>query len=146
MQTVSLRPATDDDCEFLYSLTRETLHQYVVETWGAWDEAYQRGHFENKFDKERMRVIQCGSVDVGLLCLERSAKEIFIVEIEILPGYQGQGIGTSVLSDIIAEAESAGLPVRLQVLRVNPARRLYERLGFRVFDESQTHFQMRREL
>ncbi len=31
----------------------------------------------------------------------------------------------------------------LSVLKVNPARRLYERLGFRVIDEIKHHFRMK---
>lgn len=41
--------------------------------------------------------------------------------------------------------EAGARPVWLQVLKVNPARALYERLGFRVVGQSDTHWHMLRE-
>ena len=35
-----------------------------------------------------------------------------------------------------------GLPVKLGVLKVNPARRLYERLGFRMVEETEVSYGM----
>ena len=51
---------------------------------------------------------------------------------EIALQYQGRGIGTALIGDLLAEANEGGVPVRLRVLRTDrPASRLYERLGFR---------------
>ena len=63
--------------------------------------------------------------------------------IEILPEYQNRGVGSAVIRDVLAQAQAEGLPVGLQVLKVNPARRLYERLGFNVVGETATHYLMR---
>ena len=62
--------------------------------------------------------------------------------IELDPRFQGQGIGTAILQDMQRDAAEQGLEVRLQVLKVNPARRLYERLGFEVTGETETDRQM----
>ncbi len=48
------------------------------------------------------------------------------------------------MKQLLASADSRGVPVRLRVLKVNPARRLWERLGFRVARETETHYEMRR--
>jgi ribosomal protein S18 acetylase RimI-like enzyme len=49
----------------------------------------------------------------------------------VLPGYRGAGLGAELLSGAVAEARRRGLPaVSLSVEEGNPARRLYERLGF----------------
>jgi ribosomal protein S18 acetylase RimI-like enzyme len=43
----------------------------------------------------------------------------------------------------MAEAFDRGIPIALQVLRSNhPAKRLYERLGFEVTGETETHYLM----
>jgi hypothetical protein len=42
------------------------------------------------------------------------------------------------------QADAANLPLELQVLKVNPARRLYERLGLTVIGETDTHYLMQR--
>jgi GNAT superfamily N-acetyltransferase len=77
--------------------------------------------------------------------VEEGPAEIFLGSLLILPGYQGRGLGTAVIRDVIGRAERLGLPVALQVLKVNPAIRLYQRLGFATVGETATHFLMRRE-
>ena len=54
-----------------------------------------------------------------------------MIDIALLPDHRGRGIGARLLRDVLHEATAAGLPVRLSVERSNPARSLYERLGFR---------------
>jgi ribosomal protein S18 acetylase RimI-like enzyme len=43
---------------------------------------------------------------------------------------QRQGIGTRVLQMLTEEARRVGKPITLGVVKINPARRLYERLGY----------------
>ena len=57
---------------------------------------------------------------------------------ELLPSFQHRGIGTSIIHDVIARARAAHLPVTLTVLKENPAKTLYERLGFSVQEEIDT--------
>jgi ribosomal protein S18 acetylase RimI-like enzyme len=58
----------------------------------------------------------------------------------ILPEYQSRGIVAACMMRIIEDAAVSGLPVRLQVLKVNKrAVVFYQRLGFRSIGESGTH-------
>lgn len=59
--------------------------------------------------------------------------------------FQRQGIGTEVMKRLISEATALNLAVRLNVVTINPARRLYERLGFRVTNEDERKFCMKRD-
>lgn len=52
--------------------------------------------------------------------------------IGVQQGLRGQGIGARLLAAVIAEARCRGFGLCLSVRTGNPARRLYERLGFRV--------------
>lgn len=55
------------------------------------------------------------------------------VSIGVINGYRGKGIGRSLLVGLITEGSARGLPgLGLSVEPENPARRLYERLGFEV--------------
>jgi GNAT superfamily N-acetyltransferase len=58
---------------------------------------------------------------------------------------QRRGIGTAVMHRLIDEAAGTGRPMTFGVVRRNPARWLYERLGFRVTNEDEREFYMRRE-
>jgi ribosomal protein S18 acetylase RimI-like enzyme len=64
---------------------------------------------------------------------------LFLAYVAILPAFQGRGVGTAIVRDLVEEARAQDLPVTLQVLKENPgARRLYERLGFAVTGENET--------
>ena len=76
--------------------------------------------------------------------MRRLPDEVRLDRVFLLPECQNRGIGTRLVRDVLAEARAAGLPVRLRVFRVNPARRLYERLGFVATGETDTHALMER--
>ena len=59
--------------------------------------------------------------------------------------FQRQGIGTRVMQIVIEEAQRQSKAVTLGVVKINPARRLYERLGFRTTGEDEYKLYMRRE-
>ncbi|HLM00911.1 MAG TPA: GNAT family N-acetyltransferase, partial [Pyrinomonadaceae bacterium] len=69
--------------------------------------------------------------------------ETALVSIRLLPEFQNRGIGTKLIKDVLAASIAKNKPVRLQVLKINPARNLYERLGFEISGETGTHFLMR---
>jgi ribosomal protein S18 acetylase RimI-like enzyme len=139
-----LRPATAGDFAFLLALHVATLKEYVARTWG-WDEAAQAARFREVFTPETLQIVRLEGRPVGVLAVEHRPEEFFIANIAIDPEQQGFGLGGAIIGDVLAEAARAGLATRLQVLRVNPARRLYERLGFVIEGETPTHYLLRAE-
>jgi Acetyltransferases len=139
---VTLREATANDLKFLYRLHRAAMEKYVVQTWGQWDEVWQAQYLSEHFDPDSCQIIVAESIDIGVISLVKRPTEIFLSGIEVLPAYQGQGIGTHLISGLMTEARGKGIPITLQVLKVNPARRLYERLGFSINGETATHYTM----
>jgi ribosomal protein S18 acetylase RimI-like enzyme len=139
---ITLRPATEADRDFLWWLQRATLREYVTQTWG-WDEHWQRQRFYERFDPPARQIVMCDGEAIGCLSVLHEPSRIFLSVIEIAPRYQGRGIGTALIRTLLDEAEARGVPVELQVLRVNPAVRLYERLGFVVTQCTETHRIMR---
>lgn len=139
----TLRPATDDDYNFLYELHVASIRPSVEATWG-WDDAFQAEYFRSRWDPANRQIICVNGVDIGMLKLEQHRPEaIFLALIEIHPGYQGQGIGTEVIRDVIGDAHRRGLDVELNVLKANPnAKRLYERLGFVITEERKDRYVM----
>jgi GNAT superfamily N-acetyltransferase len=90
-------------------------------------------------------IIQADGVDVGWLQTVLSKSEHMLGQLFVDAPYQRKGIGTEVLRGIIEEASRRGLPVRLAVVKFNPSRRLYERLGFRVTHEDDRKVYMSRD-
>ena len=112
---VALRQSSARDREYCYQLHRGVLREYVEQIWG-WDD------------------------DAGVLCVDESGDEVFLGLIELHPNYQGQGIGAHIVGTLLAEAESRGRSITLEVLDVNQrAKAFYERLGFRKVGRPREH-------
>ena len=107
------------------------MREYVVATWG-WDEEWQEREFRKRFPLESREVIRRGDVDIGCIRVEDRDDHVHLAYVALLPAHQGQGIGSLLVRDLCRDAANHGKPVRLTVLQANPARALYERLGFRV--------------
>lgn len=142
---IGLRRANKGDLDFLYALHVATMREYVEKTWG-WDDARQEADYRTNHDPAAIQIITRRGEDVGMLYMEEREAEVFVAHVEISPEYQRQGIGSHILGRIIADAAERGKPVALRVLKVNPARSLYARLGFTVAGETPTHFSMRTTL
>jgi ribosomal protein S18 acetylase RimI-like enzyme len=142
MADVQLRPATLDDVDALYLIHRAALGPYVEETWGPWNENWQAEQFREQFDVSIRQVIEEHGRVIGFLDVVDEEERTVLASIRIAPEFQRRGIGTWLIRGVLERAALRGVPVTLRVLRVNPARRLYERLGFEVVDTSDTHYTM----
>jgi len=140
---ISLRPAAETDREFLRRVQREAMRPHVERLFGAWDDAFQRERFDATTDPSTHEIIAYGGNPVGCQWVGAHADSLELVRLYLLPEAQGSGIGTKLVQRLLTRAQAQDLPVQLRVIRENPARRLYERLGFRVVAETETHFLMR---
>ncbi len=139
---IILRVAANEDLEFLFSLLRASLGPYVEQTYGPWKDEEQRTRFFASTDPATHRIVELDGRPVGCLAVRWLPDEVRLDRIFLLPAHQNRGIGTHLVREVVAKARAAGLPVRLRVFRVNPARRLYERLGFAATGETETHVLM----
>lgn len=118
------------------------MRVYIEPIWG-WHEDWQEEYFRKKFDTRDRQIIVIDGRDAGVLVVEELPDEIHISLIEILPEFQGRGTGTMILNRLTREATSRQTLLSLHVLRTNqPAKRLYERLGFRIIEEEMYRLRM----
>ena len=82
---------------------------------------------------------------VGLLKLQREPGTWHLHQLQLAGDVRGQGLGRRILEQILTEADRARVPVTLSVLKANPARRLYERLGFVAVGEDAIEIHMSRQ-
>jgi ribosomal protein S18 acetylase RimI-like enzyme len=142
MANYSLRKAEAADFDFLFLLHKTTMREYIEPLWG-WHEAWQAEYFQKKYDPDRRQIIQVEDQDAGVLVVEEQTGELYIGLIELLPEFQNQGIGSAIVNQLINMANANCLLLSLHVLKTNePARRLYERLGFVVVREEEHRFKM----
>ena len=134
-----LRPATPKDVGPLFSIHRAVMHEHVDRVW-SWDEAEQERRFRDYAARAHLEVIEVEGEIAGFVHIETRLEEIEIANIELAPAFQDRGIGSAILRRTLARARELGVPVTLQVLKVNPeARELYTRLGFSHVGETATH-------
>jgi ribosomal protein S18 acetylase RimI-like enzyme len=136
----SPRPETDADREFLIRLYATTrLDELALIAWSDEEKARfiaqqftaQHGAYRARYPDADFLVIERDGEPIGRLYVARSAARIHVVDIVLLPEHCGQGIGGGLLRALLGEARQSGRPVTLYVERSNPAKRLYDRLGFR---------------
>jgi len=123
MDEISLRPASRDDEDFALRVTEACMRRYAERTWGRWNG-------RSDLDPAHDEVIALQGRDIGLVGVDREPHCWFLSKLYVLPPWQNRGIGGVVLERLIDEAKSARMALRLTVLKVNPARRFYERHGF----------------
>jgi ribosomal protein S18 acetylase RimI-like enzyme len=107
--------------------------------------AAQAASFRRRWAPAEVRIIMRDGAAIGWLQAEALADALFLKQLFIEGASQRQGIGTAVMHRLIAEVDDTGRPMTLGVVKTNSARRLYERLGFRVTNEDERKFYMRRE-
>jgi len=136
------RQAAEADIPFLLGLRRKTMDRHLSASGASTSEADHLSRLMYRFECAEL-LLQDG-VPAGLLKVARDGSDWQIIQIQLIPELQGRGLGAELLSEVIAEADAAEATLRLTVLKANPARALYERLGFVVEGESDNQYNMRR--
>jgi ribosomal protein S18 acetylase RimI-like enzyme len=90
----------------------------------------QHRHYTTHYHGAQFLVIEREGVPVGRLYLHWRSDELRVVDIALLPEARGHGIGNALLDALMAHAASQGKGVSIHVEQMNPAMRLYQRLGF----------------
>ncbi len=65
-----------------------------------------------------------------------------IVQIQIEPKFQRKGIGQQIIEAVIKDSLDKNKEIYLSVLKENPAKELYLRLGFKITGEDDSSFMM----
>lgn len=149
---LGLRPQTEADWPFLRDL-------FVSRRWAevcavpGWSDAQrlaflhnqaqlQQRHYTEHFSSAAFLLIERQQITTGRLCIQRGANALHLVDIALLPDWQGQGMGTALIKAMLREAGE--LPCTLNVEAFSPAKRLYQRLGFTSTSEEGFYQQMQR--
>lgn len=142
-ENVELVPYTDDDYDFVYEVKKSAYKKYVEECWGSWEEENQKNYFEKFIStvKDNAYIIMYGDKKIGFYngeILENGNYEVG--NICIIPEYQGKGIGSKILKDILEENKDKN--IEIQYFKQNPVGKLYDRLGFASNGETEFHYKM----
>lgn len=141
---VSYREFTEDDVPFVSELYASTRRDEVAmtgwrpdaqEAFLAQQAAAQHSHYSLHFSDAEWLIIERQGEAIGRLYLRDMSDALHIVDISLLPGSRGKGIGGAILRDVLDQARSLGKRVSIHIERNNPARSLYARLGFHTVED-----------
>jgi GNAT superfamily N-acetyltransferase len=142
--TMAFRPAVPADfsyCERLYFAEMAYINRAL-----KLDPDVQAASFHRQWDVTQVRIVTLDGADIGWLQTMIHQGACFLGQLFVDAPHQRRGIGTEIMHRLIAEATRAGQAMMLNVVKINPAKRLYDRLGFRVVHEDERKFYMRREV
>jgi ribosomal protein S18 acetylase RimI-like enzyme len=147
---ITLRPATDEDEEFLFALfdsargvelamLPEPLRTQLMKQQFAG----QMQTYAARYSSREHQIILVDGDSAGRVWVHESDTELRVVDIALLPEYRSRGIGGSLYRDLLDRAASAGKAVRCAVASNNPGSyRFHERLGFHVTSQDGIYTQM----
>jgi ribosomal protein S18 acetylase RimI-like enzyme len=149
---ITLRPVGPADHPFLFRVYASTRAEELALV--GWTEEQKQTFLLQQFTAQRaawgehcagadFRIIEVDGVPAGRFYVKRRPEEIRLVDIALLPEYRRAGIGTGLIRSLLAEGKARSLPVTLHVEVFNPARRLYERLGFEAVEDRGVYILMR---
>lgn len=101
-----------------------------LERIGRFDPSRARERFLSGFSPEHTRHIEIDGERVGFFAVRPHSQGLLLDHLYVRPSYQGRGVGAAVLAQVFAEADSAGVPVRVGALRGSQSNRFYVRHGF----------------
>jgi ribosomal protein S18 acetylase RimI-like enzyme len=122
---LSVFGSTRDDELALIPWTEADKTAFVVSQFDAQDSYYRQIYSDAEF-----LVVLADGERVGRLYLAGIEDALRVIDIALLPAHRRHGIGSALMSSITAIADREGRSVTLHVEPWNPAKHLYERLGF----------------
>jgi ribosomal protein S18 acetylase RimI-like enzyme len=149
--SITLRPATEEDQDFLIELFKSSRGDDLRGL--GWDEARigeflgmqyeaQQNFITTDHPQLNDQIVLADGTAVGHLAVEHRPHEFRLVDVALLPAHRNRGTGALLIQELQTQAAAARRPIRTQVIRFNRAVGLFERLGFRRTSETGTHFQM----
>ena len=149
---VTLRPVGPGDEDFLFRVYASTrVEELAPLPWTAEQkEAFLRQQFQaqsidwgKNYGGAEFSIVEVDGVPAGRFYVDRDHDEIRLVDIALLPQFRRAGIGTGLIRELLAKAQAQGVPVTIHVEVFNPARALYERLGFENVEDRGVYLFMR---
>lgn len=148
---LSLRPAVlrkDKDFLFeLYCSTRQDLMdlsipddlktQLLMMQFSA-----QNGQYIADFPNGIDYIIERHQKPVGRLMVDETGPDLIGIDLALLPSIRNHGVGSTILGYLIQKARRDFEAFIVHVTKINPAKRLYDRLGFEVTGETEMYFEM----
>jgi len=148
---LTLRAQSSEDRKFLFALYASTRAVEMEQLdWSAQQKdeflamqfRAQTLHYDEYYPDAQLTIIELDAAPIGRLYVDRREREIEIIDIALVPSMRGRGIGKRLLAELLDEGRATARRVRIYVEHFNPARGLYDRLGFRQIGTNGVYHEM----
>lgn len=134
MTTARLRKAKRSDMDWLYATFKQTMQSDIERTWG-WNELFQQHGFLDNLPPGSFVILHDAGEDVGACSILEKPDHLWLEMVLVVPQRQRQGLGAELVRHAQTLAVARRKPLRLSVLKINPAQHFYLKQGFHCFDE-----------
>ncbi|WP_127534133.1 GNAT family N-acetyltransferase [Paenibacillus kobensis] len=125
----------------------EAVRREEMAQWG-WDETaavsfiamqydMQQRSYAMHYPESKLFTVLIQGATVGKLHVADDLEAVTLVDVALLPQYQGQGLGTALVRGLQRYVQEARKPLRLTANAGSRASRLYEKLGFRILEANE---------
>lgn len=139
---ITFKPALSEHIEYLLGLRVDTMNEHLKSAGIFLSDSEHLARVKDNF--EHFFLIYKMDNLIGAIKLVEHENSLEIMQLQIHPQFQGIGLGRQVMNKVILQA--GGKSVVLNVLKQNPAKRLYLKLGFEVIGEDDFEYHMKREV
>ena len=95
----------------------------------------QDQHYRKQYPNASYQVILKDTEPIGRFYVSRDSDQIRILDITVLPDYRSAGFGSTLIRELLAEADENNQRVNVWVEQFNPSQALFRRLGFTVIGD-----------
>jgi ribosomal protein S18 acetylase RimI-like enzyme len=134
-----LRPATFEDYAYCYRLTKRNIDELFCRHWGGWIPA----EFRKGFVIKNISMVIVAGKRAGYLNVIKEPPLVYVANFQLSPVWQNRGIGTRLLNRLLVTHSRDS--IQLTTFEDNPAKRLYERMGFVVVEKNGVTVKMEKQ-
>lgn len=141
---LNLVPATDDDKAYVLTLRKLTMTEHLESSGLFLDDKEHLRRINLNYEHQHLiyKPTEKGPILVGATQFANNDDHVKLVQIQVHPDFQNQGIGADVITALKEKAQQSHKPLRLTVLKTNRAKGLYEKLGFQQYGEDDLEYWM----
>jgi ribosomal protein S18 acetylase RimI-like enzyme len=151
-RTITLRPAAQQDENFLYNLYKLSRVDEFSMT-GIGEQQFdmlmrmqytaRKMTYENNYPVSSHSIVVVDGTEAGQIWVFSDARQYRVIDIAIAGAFQNQGVGSSLMKSLIAQATRAEIPLRCSIATNNPGSlRFHQRLGFRIVSSNEAYYEM----
>ncbi len=137
---INFRLADENDKPFLIKLRNETMNPHIFNAGLTPNDSNHIERINYRFDCAS--IVLSDDEEIGLLKVVKEGSLWDLVQIQLVSSMQGKGIGRKIILEVLNEAFKNNVGVKLSVFKTNPAKNLYIELGFKVYLETETTYEM----